>query len=1313
MAVITSVTNFVGTKSWTDTSAWTGGVVPGIADTAQIRGIRTTINQTAFPAWVGTKIITVASTTGFPTSGTFYTCTERNAKIKIDYTGLTATTFTGCTIDTSYYPWTINNTPTFNLYGGNIANGAYVHFTPIIEINNITVEAGIIIIENGGYFKIHNNGNLGFRDYIVTRDGTFHVSGSATIRFELNNIVAASGTMSRIYGENYQLSRILFEGNDPRLKTTLTSPASINDGKLTVSSTSGFEINDYIMVKDPNINIQRLDDGFRSAFSDITGSIDECFNVVGKSGNDLYVSRMNSIDVTILGNASNTNTIITDSTRLEAGGKVVINNAVYTIQSVSDYDYQLRDYDFTQAGTTLDDWETDVTRSAYFADFRKSATPVSGSSYALIQHATTAYRHLFVKNLMRQEVKIEAWISNFQNVTSGVNDGGELGIVMHADPLMDYDYAFDTFARTYSTIDKDNARYRLLQRAVSSDSTVSTTRANVPVDGLRKFTLECRKGLIKSYINDNLVNESFMRSGGYFGRMGVFCNAQNAFTCTQFKIYAAAQQLVLDRNITVSDGDKVYETGVEFVHKTGDIVVKQASTIEDPLSMDNLAYGYGGAREYRGDYIFPYLYNASTNNTNLNTRNTNTIFYSLLNNQQVFDLTSGYSFASNDTTTGSMIVDLATTRTFTHITFQEYYRATGQFASTGGYINFQTSNNLNTWTTINCRTGSEAFAINCNDNQARETGDSIRSYELQTTQTARYIRITRAGANNTSTVENRWSTVGVRNMLDGYKIKLNNVSDFSVNDRVMPMYNGGYNGYISETNFYTTLLNGTFPSTRWTNQLKEYYTVQAVDTVNKTITLDRPYTHSYLEGGEKIYNLTRGIKLRGDRGTNIWKQGRWNIYPGGQTNGRRHIIKNTEFTGFATYYPTNNSSNYDISSFGHRNYGLFEADIYDGITNYDNFPQQTSYNSHFYSASNYIVRDSVWLTWNGRGWFVYFPSQYSTSYFSGNLYANSIYGDNTFFGSVMNVYWNYNNVYGGNYGVQIPRVITQYSTNTFNTPIKVQIKRNYNNGGQGYGFGRGENAQGFGSNTADWDWDSNMFEYMDDGLSSNYRYVPYWHKNVILPKRGNTDNRLTRYRNEGTVAPDRMLQQHIASPHFQNYNKWGYDLIYQGDYTYTIKEPNDDYFKIYRVTTEWRNALFGTTFQIKDSSSVNFNYAFEYRHDVGQFALNANTYTGSMVFFTLKDGIRSQNDIVLPKVTGSFVYTTGSISVTGPGLFNIGVGQAALNGYVAVRNMNANIVSTNPSNLYISSNTFDLSQLASPYPRDYTTGNYTIDINLL
>ena len=43
--------------------------------------------------------ITVASTANFASSGFFYTVTNGDEILKINYTGITGTTFTGCSVD--------------------------------------------------------------------------------------------------------------------------------------------------------------------------------------------------------------------------------------------------------------------------------------------------------------------------------------------------------------------------------------------------------------------------------------------------------------------------------------------------------------------------------------------------------------------------------------------------------------------------------------------------------------------------------------------------------------------------------------------------------------------------------------------------------------------------------------------------------------------------------------------------------------------------------------------------------------------------------------------------------------------------------------------------------------------------------------------------------------------------------------------------------------------------------------------------------------------------------------------------------------
>ena len=1311
MATIYSVTNFTGTKSWNDTSAWQGGVVPGTADIAYVNGIRTTINMSSFTAWTGTKTITVASTSGFPTSGTFYTGTDRGQKVKIDYTGTTGTTFTGCTIDTSYFLFEVNNTPTYNIHGGYIFNGAYAVYSPIIEVNNTTISAGRIIIERGGHLKIHNNGAFGFQDYIAVRDGTLEATGNAIINFELNNLVSNAGTASRIYAENYYLSRIIMEGTENRTNTTLTANAAVGDGKITVANASNFQVNDYILIKHPNLDILRLDDGYRSAYSApvlddngtyVTSSnsldiMDEAFNVAGVNGNDIYLSRMNSIDVKVLATTGNSNVIITDSTRLQAGDKIVVNNQVRTITNVQDYDYLLRDYDFTQAGTTLDDWTTDTDRSAYFANFAKSSSPVSGSAYALIQHGTTSYRHIFIKDMLRQEVKVEAWISNYRNVTSGTSDGGALGVCIHADPVMDYDRGYDSFGRTYFEMDGDNNRFRLLQRAMGNDSNSRLTTAGITFNGLHKYTVDCRKGVIKGYIDDELLCESFMRSGGFFGRVGLHCSSQNSFTCTRFKVYAAAQQVTLDSGVTCSADDIVYETGIEYFHRSGDIVVKQASNVEDALGHSNLAYCYGGAAEYRGDQVYPYMWNAVANSTTNYTRTTNNNFYNLINNQTVYDLAS-YNFASNTTTLGSMIIDLDTTRTITHITFQEYYRSQGQYFSTGGYIGVKVSNDRVNWTAVNIGLGNGTFAATVYDDRRRETGDSVRIYELQSAQTARYIMIYRYGGNNTSTAENNWASLGVRNYSDGYKIKLSNVSDFSVDDRVMPLYQGPYNSGINESNYYGGLIAGTVPSSSWTNNLTDYYTVTAVDTQNKTITLDRPYTHSFITRGDRLIKLNRTVKVQGSRGTNIWRRGRFNLFTG-SNNGRKYRFKNVEFTNLGSYYPTNISTDYSNSAWGHRSYTVWHADYFDNITYYDCLNHQTSYTSHYYTIGSLINRDSFFFRWNGRGWLAYFPSQYTAQYFVGNVFAYGYQEGNGFWSGISNIYFAYNESFQTN-GIGL-RLYNHYVPGFPISPRISLIKRNYFNGGQNQAFS-GQNNVGFGAYNR-MIFEDNQFEYQDDYIFQSVVGNAYnTYDNVILPKRGNTDNRLTRFRNEGFFGTDRYVASHVPNQYLKNYNKWGYDLTYN-EFTYILKYPSENFTRFYKVNTDYRNFLIGMYLWVKEpNTTVTVDIGFNYFHSKDIAYLSSeNTNTSALTRMVIRNDRRYLSDVVLARPT-TMTPWSNTITLSDVGYYMIGIGQDALSGYVGIQNMYSRISTNNPNGMQIINNSFDdMQYTANPYPRDY------------
>ena len=846
---------------------------------------------------------------------------------------------------------------------------------------------------------------------------------------------------------------------------------------------------------------------------------------------------------------------------------------------------------------------------------------------------------------------------------------------------MDYDIRFngnsgnslDTnvpFARTTFAVDRDSNRYYLYQRGVANDTSLSLTVAGIPTNGLKKYTLDCRKGVIKGYIDDVQVSESVMQQGGYFGRVGVTSYAQNSFTCLRYKVYFPAQQIVLDRDITAAPGDRVFESGAQFIHKTGNVVVKQASMVTDPKGHGNLAYGYRGSSDLAGDAIFPYAWNAATNNITTYGRNTSTAFYNLLNNQTVTDINS-FNFSANST--ASIIVDLGAERTFTHVTFQEYYRNQLQYFVPTGYISIRTSNNLTNWTTA---------LSPFNDTRRRTSSDAVRIYELESPQTARYVQFIRAG-NTSNYAENRWSSLGVRDYSDGYKLKLNNVSDFNVGDRLIIAYDGGFDNAPDEVNIFSELTTGTTTSGSYLTHLKDYYEVISKDAINKTVTLDRPFTHSFISKGNRVYKVNKNITISGDWGQGIWKTGRFVIEAGGN-NGRHMNIKNAEFTHLTAVYPTAIQTNYSYGNWMHRNYTWQRSDNFDGMSIHTTNSQARAYGAIFgYSGGSTFIRDNVFSSWNGRGWLVYSPNYLGTLYFAGNTIVQSRYNDVFILSGYTDTYFNYNSLISNSTSYNLA-IYVYGNSNDRVKPVKWKILRNYINGGNNVGMRLYD--LGGTSDKGTWDIRGNMFEYMDDATINNIGYIPASFKNSVLPKRGNTDNRLTRYDNRGHMQSNYIS---TISPvnHHENYNNWGYNMCHTYN-TWFLDYPNTSYIKSYKINVSPKYPTFATTFEIMDDSVTgSLDIGFTYFHSLDQVANVSNTYTGSLHVVSMKDGQRLQDDIILAKSTTPTDFST-TINFSGSG-----------------NNIYNRLAFNNPNHVMIQTNTFDIKQFKSPYPRYYPAIN--------
>ena len=191
--------SFFNTASWDNPAIWYGGVVPTSSDQVFIRGIRTTTSTFYLP-WTGSALnINVGSTIGFPTSSSFFTYTDRDEELKINYVTCSATQFISCSVDTNFFSWSVDIFPLTQSFpskkGGLIANGSFVQFKPgqiqitggmFISASTSSSNVPAITIENGGELKMLSGSTLALNGRMEINDGTFEMSGSCNFLFGRN-----------------------------------------------------------------------------------------------------------------------------------------------------------------------------------------------------------------------------------------------------------------------------------------------------------------------------------------------------------------------------------------------------------------------------------------------------------------------------------------------------------------------------------------------------------------------------------------------------------------------------------------------------------------------------------------------------------------------------------------------------------------------------------------------------------------------------------------------------------------------------------------------------------------------------------------------------------------------------------------------------------------------------------------------------------------------------------------------------------------------------------------------------------------------
>jgi hypothetical protein len=1270
--------SFFGTASFNDPSIWIGGIVPTASDTVFIYGLRKAMSGNIM-YWPGTaSFVTLNNITQLPDSGSLYTYTDRDVEVKIDYNGLSGSNILNCVIDKAYSaPWgqgdyNLNLYPFPDKRGGVIPNGAYVLFRPgeITISGSNTASVLDLYVGTGGKFILKDTSSFSWGRAFQIQDGLFKAHDYSTI--QSNTPVSASVSQSfgsTLYFTNEPFTQVYLEGLELRTNTTLSLAPSIGDSYLSVISASNFEVGDWVFVGEEDIRSTREDDGLRAGNQAVGGfngnysynvsSEDECFYVAAKDTgsipNRLYVQRMNGLEGKIIATASSTELIV-DEERYQVGDKVFINGQTRTITQVtSSYDYLLASYDFTNPTASLNDWDIDGTKSPALANW------VLSSSLGLIPGIpaiNSTFKHTYLKNIFRDNVKIEATVVN----NNAGRDISRYGIVIHADPTLDYPYTSipsvnqESF-RTYFIINPSNGTaFLALNQNLSVNQSSQPLLANISnIEETHKLTLECSRGFTKAYIDDIKFSEEVNRSGVFAGRVGLVTeNVQVIYK--DFKVYAKCQKITLDSPVSnINPNDILYETGIELPHAIGDKVIKLSSFIDNELAHKNLAFGYKGAPEFDNNGIYPYIW--GTNNVGQKNGIGNITSSLVLND------INNFTFFGSSSGSKSLVVDLITPTTFSYFGVCEgfYVNFQNYTSSISGGISFSGSNDAINWTPI---TGG------IQDPRSKTVNQTIRYFEFNTPQTYRYLRfqtqgITNAGVSDTNfAVHNIYIGSGSLN-----RINVNNASDFNIGDfiqfhpktQTLPHILGGQDSVNSFVFFSGSSL-------LLEEDDKDYYVVTGKSgntlTLNKRVTLN-------LTKGTHVVKINKSVQISGSYTTGSVRAIRMNggqLFnpPSFQNFLNRMHWKNVSFSFITKSYPVlpiadSQTSTYDSRwNFGYNN--VWEPFRVQGCS--------------FFGLGNDGGGINVGWVPNGNGWWSGVGNGATAKYHI-NFRHNSITG----LGRIRPYGWYsakphiitgniiYNNTvsYSNNGSYSNSSYNFMYSSNDFEGvengptvqftnymavelyPLGSLFKQNrnlYRSAGVMFLY----SEIGNGPDTyITFEVKNNKLEnlYYFTNAQISYRGISSFPiENQLLPNRGGMDgykSSTNRWR-FGTIGNATNQIVGLPQSYMKNYNRYGYD-VWLNTRGWVIKENNDSWYKFYHFSssmaagglnfTDFRSPFIGAQINVFEDVTCSFNLSFDYYNDMTQV-----TQTNGYFIQDNDTNAQGWNNIIISGGQPPFNYTT-------------------------------------------------------------------------
>jgi hypothetical protein len=1290
MAIIYSNRNdnvgFLVTKNFNDPTTWLGGIVPGAADQVYIVGRRTTINQANIDYWVGTRTITVGSTSNFATTGFFYTVTQDSQLVKVTYTGKTSTQFTGCQIDNSdpYY--------TFNVLGvrSNIANGAYVHNPAYVVTvpTGTTFECLELIIQEGGIILIEGTGQLILNQGVLVRDGKFFAKDYANIIIQRPSSALSSGTIGYFTSQNWQLSIVDIEGIENRAYTTLAVDAPVGSTYLkldlpiqngTLAAGDDISVSSYNTWKYAKYNFYN-DYSYGTEFTNIDGGYD----AVDLIGDKLYIALRNGVkgEIKTLSRDATTNQLIVevacDNINFNVGD-IVLSEVLgtgdygsYTIDYIEDGAYTLAEYDFTNPATSLADfWVNDPTMS-----YSNGWVIQSGVG---LRNTAGSYREFIHKYHFERDIIVEADMSPLDGYSTGSRGTAAYGIMTTYDPAYRSGHrGYDQMKSDYFVIDdsQDRIYFHMYSTTVDQNCRLSynptlrnTTR------GPATYTVVCRDSKDYVYINGELFTSDFRRDGNYKGLCGLYTNGNANFRCRRLKISAPTQKLYITTTDDLIVGNTIYRSGTEVAHVAGQRVLKIASINTGNGSHQDLLFAYRGQN---GSGIWPVGRGVNANVSS----NSN---FPYIHNH---DANQDYYMPLTTTTSPQYVVfDLTQATTFTHVSFVP---RTTDISNVYGYngVAIYGSNDGTTWTTLYGPTNDTKYFYYLSYGRM--------AFYPTGTVTYRYLKFETRGT-QTSTTYNRYVNIGVHDFSSGYTLDLNNASDFNIGDTISVLTDSNFSPFTTDYEAYFALIQsgtGSNPETYFHGGWMPEVTI--INKVGNLLYLDKPIWWGYIEDSDSVtvVKTNRTLNISGRITIGSSSQTDWRfpniVSDNGLQNGRQLLFKYARFQYIG-------GNRYSGS-------GSFNRGITFNLTNY--------YNSILMDGCSFVM-GSLTNQYTGiinyQGSMVFrnnFASvlgammpAYYTSAFMGQLICNNKFqnanrplhsegGENFII--------NYNETSASDYGIFITALrhvrqsISQYS----------EIKRNYMKGTSNSGLYSPIEVGGALPSTYV-DISDNKIRAMDD-LShvSNYNtYSPIKNANSFAE---HTGSRLSRYRNEGHFSmADVATESSIQTVH-QNYGRHGYDLSYNSNLYYE-KNPQYNFIRMYPAYSDgflpgWQAIEFDV---LEDGAIFEVEVMVEYKYSPLARLQADGINLGQMRFMAIQNAqrVEIQYGAVPSTLTDNYAVFTYTFSLFQPIKGPCGVmwsrfGRAS---YIDIKSSYANVLVQNDKKIYVRGNTFNLNNLFDQY----------------